>query len=180
MTDKRAIRAAARAARDAFVAAPHPAIRVDSAFLTLLRSALIVASYVPIGSEADPAPLEHAARAAGCRLALPLVIDRATPIRFVHWSPDVALMRGPFGLWQPADDAEELQPDLILTPLVAFDRALNRVGQGAGHYDRAFAALPEAVRIGVAWSVQLVADTAADPWDAPLDAIATECDWLTR
>lgn len=179
MTDKTALRAIARAARAAFVAAPHPPIRVDARFVALLSSGLVVASYVPIGAEADPRPLEQAARDAGCTLALPHVVDRATPLRFLHWELDATLVDGPFGLRQPGDAVVEVAPDIVLTPLVAFDRRLNRLGQGAGHYDRAFAAFPAARRIGVAWSAQMLDAIPTDPWDAPLDAIATECDWIT-
>ena len=179
MTDKRTLRAMARAARDTFAATPHLPITPDPAFEALLRPRAIVASYIPIGSEADPSPLERAALAHGCRLALPHVVDRATPLRFLAWDPDALLTPGPFGLRQPGAHGDEIVPDIVLTPLVAFDRRLNRIGQGAGHYDRAFAILPGARRIGVAWSVQELDDVPADPWDAPLHAIATEQEWIT-
>lgn len=179
MSDKTDLRAAARAARTAFAAMPHAPIRVAPPFLALLSPGQVVASYAPIGSEADPAPLEDAARAVGCTLALPHVVDHATPLRFLRWIRGVPLADGPFGLRQPAHDGELVVPDIVLTPLVAFDRRLNRLGQGAGHYDRAFAALPATVRIGVAWSVQQVATLPADPWDVPLHAIATEKEWIT-
>jgi len=178
MDDKRRLRAQARAARDAF--ARTGKILVDPEFLALLEHGMTVASYVPIGSEADPAPLARAAVEAGCAIVLPHVVDRATPLRFLAWDTEAALAAGPFGLHQPAADAAERAPDLILTPLVAFDSALNRIGQGAGHYDRAFARFPQAHRIGVAWSVQRVPAIPADSWDVSLHAIATEQDWITR
>jgi 5-formyltetrahydrofolate cyclo-ligase len=179
MTDKLALRAHMRAVRDGFAAQGGHTIRVDPAFERLLLTDMVVASYVPVGGEADPAPLERVARQAGCVIALPHVVDRATPLRFLRSDEGAALERGPFGLRQPPADAPELTPDLVLTPLVAFDRHLNRIGQGAGHYDRAFEANPRAIRIGVAWSVQLADRIDADPWDAPLHAIATEKDWIT-
>ncbi len=179
MSDKISLRATARLARAAFVAAPHPPIRVDARFVALLTPGMIVASYVPIGSEADPAPLEQAALAAGCTLALPHVVDRATPLSFLRWTPGSGLQNGPFGLRQPAHGGALVAPDVVLTPLVAFDGALNRLGQGAGHYDRAFAAFPAALRIGVAWSVQRIDGLTADPWDVPLHAVATEQEWIT-
>lgn len=178
MTDKRALRAAARAARAVFVARPHPPVLAPPAFAALLRPGATVASYVPLNGEADPAPLEHAALAHGCRLALPHVVDRATPLRFLAWDQGAPLSAGPFGLRQPADHPDALAPDVVLTPLVAFDRRGNRIGQGAGHYDRAFAAFPTARRIGIAWSVQELDAIAADPWDVPLHAIATEREWI--
>ena len=173
--DKRVLRARLRALRDAV---PRQALPVPPAFLTLLRPALIVASYAPMGGEADPAPFAKAALAAGARLALPHVVDRATPLRFLAWDGH-AHEPGPYGLRNPPGGAPEVVPDLILTPLVGFDRSGNRIGQGAGHYDRAFATFPEAIRIGIAWSVQQLPPLTPDPWDVPLQAIATEQEWIS-
>ena len=178
--DKAALRRWMRGARDAFVASGTPAIAPAEQFLDLLAPGLIVASYQPIGSEADPAALAQAALNRGCALALPHVVDRDGAIRFLAWHPDHALVPGPFGLSQPPHDHDEVQPDIILTPLIGFDHALNRLGQGAGHYDRAFAAVPGATRIGVAWSVQHMGPLPADPWDVPLHAVITEQGWIER
>ena len=180
LTDKRALRARMRAVRDAFVAGPPPPISVPADFTAQLRPGMMVATYAPLGSETDPAPLAAAALAAGCRLALPQVVDRATPLRFLRWDGAAPLAVGPYGLRNPQSDWPEVAPDVILTPLVAFDGALNRLGQGAGHYDRAFAAHPDAWRIGVAWSVQRVEALPTDAWDVPLHHIVTEHEWLTR
>ena len=180
MTGKPALRAQLRATRNAFVAERLRPIAPPEPYLTLLRPGLTVASYAPIASEADPAPLATAALDAGCALALPYVTARAAPIRFLAWHPQHDLAPGPFGLSQPLDQQEDVSPDIILTPLVGFDGALNRLGQGAGHYDRAFAAHPKAHRIGVAWSVQQVDALPADPWDVPLHAIITEKGWIER
>ncbi|MFT3978566.1 MAG: 5-formyltetrahydrofolate cyclo-ligase [Sphingomonas bacterium] len=176
---KAAIRAAARTARARFVAAHGAGIPCPAQFPGLLSPGLTVASYVPLGSEADPARLADAAARAGCAIALPHVVDRATPIRFLAWDGAVPLAAGPFGLLQPRGDAPALAPDIILTPLVAFTRGLDRLGQGAGHYDRAFAQFPAARRIGVALSAQEVETLPVDPWDMPLHAIATEREWIT-
>ncbi|MBI0474635.1 5-formyltetrahydrofolate cyclo-ligase [Sphingomonas sp. MA1305] len=176
MTDKRILRGHLRAARDAF--ARDGAVTPSSVFLDRLAPDVVVATYMPLGSEADPAPLARAAVAASCVLALPHVVDRATPIRFLTWSPGAPLTTGPFGLRQPAATAPEVAPDIILTPLVGFDRRGNRLGQGAGHYDRAFAAYPDAWRIGVAWSMQETDGLVPDPWDVPLHAIVTESEWI--
>ena len=99
--------------------------------------------------------------------------DRASPIRFLQWEPGDPLVAGPFGLSQP-DGREEVAPDTILTPLIGFDARLNRLGQGAAHYDRAFARYPDAWRVGVAWSVQQVPAVPTDIWDVPLHAVITE------
>ena len=180
MTDKPALRASARATRDAFVATSPPPIGADERFTVRLSPGLVVATYVPLGSEADPLLLTTAALAAGCTLALPEVIDRATPLRFRVSDPGESLVPGPFGLRNPPAHAREVTPDIILTPLLAFDARLNRLGQGAGHYDRAFAAHPLAWRLGVAWSAQQLEALPADAWDVPLHAIITEDRWWTR
>ena len=155
-----------------------PALAVPTVLRTRLARPGIIASYLPIGGEVDPAPIVETALALGWRIALPHVTTRAAPMRFLGWAPSDPLVAGPFGLRQPAFDAPELVPDLILTPLVAFDHALNRLGQGAGYYDRAFAALPDALRIGVAWSVQQVPKVPVDAWDIALHAIVTEREWI--
>lgn len=174
MMNKPALRASLRAIRDAFHPQPLP---VPPSFRDRLIPGRIVATYAPAAGEPDPAPFAHAAIAAGCTLALPHVVDRATPLRFLAWSGE-DLTPGPFGLANPHPHWAEVAPDIVLTPLVGFDRQGNRLGQGAGHYDRAFAAHPAAWRIGVAWSVQEVAALAPDPWDMPLHAIATEKEWI--
>ncbi|QKS01498.1 5-formyltetrahydrofolate cyclo-ligase [Sphingomonas sp. CL5.1] len=176
---KSTIRAAARAARARFVATHGADVPCPAPFRGLLSRGLTVASYMPLGSEADPAQLARAAVEAGCAIALPHVVDRATPLRFLAWDTEAALAAGPFGLAQPHDHWAELAPDIILTPLVAFTRGLDRLGQGAGHYDRAFAQFPDARRIGVALSAQEVEALPVDPWDMPLHAIATEKEWIT-
>ena len=149
------------------------------AFLDRLSHGLTVASYVPMGSEADPSPFARAAVDAGCVIALPHVTRRSEPMRFLAWDSEDDLIPGVFGLHQPHHESPPLAPDIILTPLVAFDRALNRLGQGAGYYDGAFATFPHAWRIGIAWSVQRVDALAIDAWDVPLHAVATEQEWIT-
>ena len=173
--DKRILRGHLRAARDG--ADRRASISPPVAFRERLVPGLVVAAYVPVGSEAHPGPLARAALAAGCTLALPHVVDRASPIRFLAWT-DAPLVAGPFGLSQPAGDGRTVAPDIILTPLLGFDRRGNRLGQGAGHYDRAFAAYPAAWRVGVAWAMQEVAALVPDPWDVPLHAVVTESEWI--
>jgi 5-formyltetrahydrofolate cyclo-ligase len=171
---KRVLRARMRAERDDFASLCDAVITPPDPFLARLDAGTIIASYVPTGSEADPSLLAAAARAAGCTLALPHVTGRESPIRFIAWDADVPLQDGPFGLKQPAEDAAQVSPHIIITPLLAFDDRLNRLGQGAGHYDRAFAAFPGAWRLGVGWSCQHLLALDTDPWDVPLHAVVTE------
>lgn len=178
--DKQAIRRQARAARDAFVASNPIALSPPAAITDRFAPGVTVAAYLPIDSEADPAPLVASARAAGATLALAHVEARSAPMRFLEWREEEALVTGPFGLTQPGPDAPEVAPDIILTPLVAYDRALHRLGQGAGFYDRAFARYPDAWRVGIAWSAQEVAAVPTDPWDVPLHALLNEHEFLER
>ena len=172
---KRARRRQLRATRAAM--AGTPPFAPPPAFLQRLRPCMI-ATYRPIGGEVDPALFDAAAVAAGARLALPLVVDRPTPLRFLLVQPGEPLADGPFGLLNPPAHWPQVRPDLILTPLIGFDRRGNRLGQGAGHYDRAFAEYPDAWRVGLAWSVQEVEALQPDPWDVPLHAIVTEKEWI--
>jgi 5-formyltetrahydrofolate cyclo-ligase len=172
--DKLALRARLRAERDRFAAVDNGAILAPPGFAERLTGAEIVATYIPIGSEADPAQLAAAAAAKGCRLALPFVVGRSAPMRFLAWHPGETLVDGPLGLRQPDPASPEVAPDVILTPLVGFDARLNRLGQGAAHYDRAFARYGDAWRVGVAWSVQEVPAIPTDVWDVPLHAVITE------
>ncbi|RYD46374.1 MAG: 5-formyltetrahydrofolate cyclo-ligase [Sphingomonadales bacterium] len=172
--DKPALRAQLRAARDRFAAESSVAIAAPQAFIERLTPGLTVASYFPIGSEADPAQLAAAAAERGCRIALPFVVDRSAPMRFLIWEDGAPLTHGPYGLRQPDAASEEAAPDIILTPLLGFDARFNRLGQGAAHYDRAFARYESAWRVGVACSVQELPAIPADIWDVPLHAIITE------
>jgi 5-formyltetrahydrofolate cyclo-ligase len=183
---KTELRETLRSRRAAFVAAMDGA-EVHAHMMALadrvmreMGGARSLSAYLPLGTEIDPLPILEAAAAAGLATALPYVSSRAAPMRFLSWLPGDVLLAGPFGLLQPDPaTADEIAPQLILTPLVGFDRMMARLGQGAGHYDRAFVALPHARRIGLAWSAQEADALPVDPWDVPLHAIATEREWIT-
>jgi 5-formyltetrahydrofolate cyclo-ligase len=97
---------------------------------------------------------------------------------FRQWAPGEELVLGHAGVGQPAPGAPLAVPDAIFAPLVAFDRALNRLGQGGGHYDRVFARYDHAIRVGIAWSGQERDDLVLDPWDMPLHAVVTEREFI--
>lgn len=157
----------------AFSQAPTP-------LANLFGPGTVVAGYVAVGSEADPSHLLSAAVKAGCTTALPYVTSKAAPMQFLQWTPGDVTGDGPFGLKQPLADAPIVAPDVILVPLLAFDANLCRLGQGAGHYDRALSLLPDAVAVGIAWSIQETNVLPTDPWDIPLDAILTEKAWIVQ
>lgn len=156
----------------------NPIFPVPKEFAHLLKSRPITAGYAALGSEADPAPLLEAARTAGCTIALPRVTARDSAMTFHSVEGDQALQPGPLGLMQPPAEAPVVTPALVLLPLLGFTRGGARLGQGAGHYDRALALMPNALRVGIAWSMQEIAEIAADPWDVPLHFVATEKEWI--
>jgi 5-formyltetrahydrofolate cyclo-ligase len=180
--NKDELRRALRERRRIFVGgAPDRAVleqTVAGRILDHLGDARIVAAYIAVGDEVDPSPALSAMQARGLSTALPELAGRFSNMRFLRWLPGQPLIAGAFGIPQPAADAPEVEPDLILAPLVGFDRAMRRLGQGAGFYDRAFARLPEARRIGLAWSAQEADRLPADEWDVPLHAVATEQEWI--
>jgi 5-formyltetrahydrofolate cyclo-ligase len=146
---------------------------------TLLKPGITVAAYYAIGSEADPSRLLRSANEAGCITALPFVTSKIAPMQFLEWQPSDPLETGPFALQQPSKSNAVVIPDVILVPLIAFDRRCRRLGQGAGHYDRALSILEKTITIGIAWSVQEAEAVSADSWDVPLDHILTEKEWIT-
>jgi 5-formyltetrahydrofolate cyclo-ligase len=139
--------------------------------LSLQVKANVIGAYRPMRGEPDPAPI---AAALDCPTALPFLANAGAAMQFRRWAAEDPLVRASWGGEQPDNRARVETPDLILVPLLAFDAAFNRVGQGGGHYDRYLAAHPSALRIGLAWDFQRVDAIAPQPWDVPLDAVLTE------
>jgi 5-formyltetrahydrofolate cyclo-ligase len=173
------VRAEMLARRRAFVAGLTPARRagLEAALaghvLPLLPDIGIVAAYCAMDDEIGVDPILAGLRA-GQRAAFPWFAARGADM---IWREGPARERGQLGILQPAASAAELDPDLVLVPLVAVDRHGTRIGFGKGHYDKALAARrakgPVAT-IGICWDVQLSeTPLPADPWDFPLDAVAT-------
>ena len=182
--DKADLRVLARDQRRAFVATLDPlahrlAFKVlPSPLARRLADARTVALYMGLDDEAPAQRLAAPLIAMGKRVALPRVLDRLGSMDFLPWTPDAPLIPGPFRTSHPEPGDGPVTPDAIIAPLVGFDRALNRLGQGGGYYDRAFARFPDALRIGLAWSAQELDDVPADPWDLPLDIILTEAELI--
>jgi 5-formyltetrahydrofolate cyclo-ligase len=181
---KEELRADALRRRRAFASALAPATRaaleaeLARIVLPQLAGARIVAGYHPMRDEISPYAILDAL-APGQTAALPWFGGRDARMMFRR-AP--AAEPGPWGVLQPPPDAEALAPDTVLVPLVLADRQGTRIGHGKGHYDRALAHLRDAgpVRtIGIAWEMQIAeAALDPDPWDVPLDAIATPKEWI--
>ena len=143
----------------------------------LERYGPVVSAYWPIGSEIDPFPLIRRLKNEGdADICLPRVEDDGT-MTFRAWAPGNPLEARPFGLQEPPADTERVNPTLVLTPLLGFDRSGNRLGYGKGHYDRALEKLRAEGRVfvcGLAFFGQEVERIPAEPHDIPLDWVMTE------
>ncbi len=159
-------------------AAVHASLRRSAGETPALRRR-VIASYRPQGSELDPGPLVEAFVADGWQAALPRAADRESPLTF-H-AADSPLAPDAFGIPAPLPTSPRLTPDLVIVPVLAFDRFGGRLGQGAGCYDRTIAALRAAgpVRvIGLAYAGQEVDRVPTDAHDQGLDGILTDKGWV--
>jgi len=182
--DKAALRADGLARRRSYARSLSPELRIEleaklaEIVLPHLIGARVIGGYHPMKSEISPyAVLDRLGE--GQVAALPWFGGRDA--RMIYRRAP-AVEPGPWGVFQPSADAEVAAPDLVLVPLVLGDRRGTRIGHGKGHYDRALAHLRAAgpVRtIGIAWETQ-ISETPIppDPWDVPLDAIATPREWI--
>jgi 5-formyltetrahydrofolate cyclo-ligase len=122
-------------------------------------------------------PLLWHLAAQGAQLALPVVIGRDQPLIFRAWTAQAQLLRGQLGIMEPSPQSDVVEPDIVLVPLAAFDRAGHRIGYGAGHYDRTLLQLRTSkpiVAIGLAFAVQEIETIPALPHDVRLDYVLTE------
>jgi 5-formyltetrahydrofolate cyclo-ligase len=144
-----------------------------------------VALYLPMPGEVDVGPCLEAAWRRGTAVFVPRVTSRRRGrMAFVPWSPGIARRRNVFGIAEPESAnlrAPALHLDCVVLPVVGFDRRGNRLGMGAGFYDRALRRRLDPARqwrrprlVGVAYACQELDAIPASPWDVPLDLIVTE------
>lgn len=138
---------------------------------------MVVSGFWPMRSEVDVRPLMFALRERGARLCLPAILDRKT-IVFRELVRDGEMVDMGFGTFGPGPDAAELDPDLMLIPLAAFDDRGHRIGYGAGYYDRAIDRLQakgHAPRlVAIAFDCQEVERVPDQDHDVQLPEILTE------
>jgi len=148
-------------------------------------SARRVAAYWPADGELDPRPLLEAAIGRGRRGFLPMLRPgKRRQLWFLRYRPGEPMRANRFGIPEPARRQRRLALawtlDLILVPLVGFDADCNRLGMGGGFYDRTLSFLRQRAHwhrprlIGIAHECQRVERIQPQPWDIPLDAVATE------
>ncbi len=160
-------------------ASAENAIRARVLSFVLARPG-IVSGFLPIRSEVDIAPALGDLIKAGRTVVLPVVIDRTT-LEFRQWDGSDALVDAGFGTRGPGPEAAVVDPQILLTPLAAFDRRGGRLGYGAGHYDRALARLDASesvIAVGVGFALQETEAVPTGETDRPLDAIITESETI--
>jgi 5-formyltetrahydrofolate cyclo-ligase len=177
---KAAIRREALARRDALPpglrqAAAEAIARGD--FPLDIKPGVLVSGFSSIGSEINPLPLMRRLAERGARLALPVVIGRGRTLVLRAWAFGEPLGKGVWGIREPRPEAAEVDPDIVLVPLAAFDRTGHRIGYGAGYYDLTLAGLRSRkpiVAVGLAYAAQEIAAVPATARDARLDLVLTE------
>lgn len=139
-----------------------------------------LAGFVPIRTEINPLPVMTTMAAHG-PVGVPVIEGAGQPLSFRTWHPGCRMEAGPFGAMVPVA-GETLVPEVLIVPLVAFDRQGGRLGYGGGYYDRTLEQLRAArptLAIGFAYAAQEADHVPLEPTDQPLDAIVTDAFTLT-
>lgn len=136
-----------------------------------------LAGYMPIRTEIDPSAVMEEASAHG-PVGVPVIEGEGMPLKFSRWEPGCTLREGPFGAQIPAVD-DFIEPEILIVPLVAFDRRGGRLGYGGGFYDRTLELLRAkraTLAIGFAYGAQEAQGLPLEPTDQPLDMVVTEAE----
>jgi 5-formyltetrahydrofolate cyclo-ligase len=136
-----------------------------------------LSGYWPLEGEIDVGPALAGYHAEGHVVGLPVVVAKGEPLRFRRWQPGQELVMGKFKVLTPPEGAEEVVPQILLVPLLAFDPDGYRLGYGGGFYDRTLAKLRrqgQALAVGVAYAAQEMPFVPRGPHDQPLDLVVTE------
>ena len=137
------------------------------------RPGALIGFYWPFKGEYDPRALARRLHAQGIRLALPVVVQKAKPVIFREWWPGIPMANGIWNIPAPAA-GDPVAPDVLLVPVVGFDRQNYRLGYGGGYYDRTLAAPIRPRTIGVGFELSRIATIHPQPHDIPMDQVVTE------
>jgi 5-formyltetrahydrofolate cyclo-ligase len=167
----------AEAAASAGIAAAEAVSGRVAALLAAFPKTTLVAGYWPIGTELDVRHTLSHLDLIGFGCALPVVVAKGEPLTFRTWTPQTLMERSGLGILAPAATVPAVEPDVLLVPLLAFDRAGFRLGYGAGFYDRTLERLRRSksvTAIGIGFAGQEVDSVPRDQYDQPLDWLVTE------
>jgi 5-formyltetrahydrofolate cyclo-ligase len=139
----------------------------------MLKS-MVIGLYWPFKGEFDPRIAILRWRERGARAALPVVIEKGTPLQFREWWAGVKTTKGVFDLPVP-EGTPVLVPEALLIPPIGFDVGGYRLGYGGGYFDRTLASLkPQPLKIGVAFELSRIPSIQPQPHDIPMDFIVTQ------
>lgn len=136
-----------------------------------------VSGFWPLGDEIDVRPVLARLHGMGWTCGLPVTGKRNTPLTFLQWAPGDPLVEGKFGVMTPLSSQPVVEPDLLLVPLLAFDRHGYRLGYGGGFYDRTLerlSAIKPIQAIGTAFAAQEVQKVPTHDGDMQLNWLITE------
>ena len=142
-----------------------------------VRESSVVALYHPIKDELDTKPLASELLGRGYLIALPVVVKKQAPLIFRKFRHGDPLEEGAYGVPVPTEAAAEVLPDIIVAPLLGFDRAGGRLGYGGGFYDRTLEQLRSQkalLAVGYAYGAQEVDAVPLSRQDQRLDWIVSE------
>ncbi|HEY0853951.1 MAG TPA: 5-formyltetrahydrofolate cyclo-ligase [Devosia sp.] len=140
-----------------------------------LRPGQVVAAYWPIRDELDVKPVLTRLMDDGQPVCLPVVVGDGLPLELRLWQPGTALYPSGFGTLAPDELAPVVEPDVILMPLLGFDKHGTRLGYGGGYYDRTLSRIStKPTLVGFAFALQEFDHIPRDSHDVPLDAVVTE------
>ena len=155
-----------------------PLLLASQSFPAVLEPGFhFLSAFFPFRSEIDTRPLMVRLAGDGWTTCLPIIKGPGEPLIFRKWLPGEPLERGAMDIERPADSAAEVEPDVLIVPLLAFDRQGYRLGYGGGFYDRTLARLrakKNIIAIGVAYAAQEAENVPHAAHDQPLDYIMTE------
>ena len=139
-----------------------------------------LAGYMAMCTEIDPIAAMQEAAAHG-PVGVPVITGKGQALRFRTWDPDSVMISGEFGALIP-ETGDWMEPEILIVPLVAFDRKGGRLGYGGGFYDRTLQMLRAkrpTLAIGFAYAQQEADGLPLEPTDQPLDLIVTQSGILT-
>jgi 5-formyltetrahydrofolate cyclo-ligase len=189
MTDLKTIKSEARKRAAKTRKSAHDILQDDAPHLLAAQNfpvspsqtSYVVSAFFPYMSEIDTRPLLGKLAGEGWTTCLPIVIALGQPLIFRHWLPGQPTVPGKWDIPRPTDEAPLVVPDVLLVPMMAFDKQGFRLGYGGGFYDRTLQVLRETktiTAIGVAYSAQEVDSVAHDSHDQALDYVMTEKGWF--
>lgn len=142
-----------------------------------IENPIIIAGFWPIADEIDVRPLMSELYTTGHLIALPVVVGNGKPLIFRVWEPGNILEKGGFSTRHPSPNKPEVQPTVLMVPLLAFDVNGQRLGWGGGFYDRTiskFRSQGSIITVGIAYQNQEVDCVPHISTDEPLDWVITE------